>query len=67
MVDAPTTDPDFQFDGHPPVQAPAPANPLGPLERLIGGQEKAEWTGEGFNAIWRPHWSGPGFVDSRGL
>jgi len=55
------TDPDFVFEGIPPVEdvdvtaavvAPAaqPPDPLGPLTQLPG-----TWTGHGFNAIWRPH------------
>jgi hypothetical protein len=51
------TDPDFVFEGLPPVaEAPAaqaavvPPDPLGPLALLAG-----TWKGHGFNAIWRPH------------
>ena len=54
------TDPDFRFEGIPPVEG-APegqgvqptaqaANPLGNLAELPG-----KWVGHGFNAIWRPH------------
>jgi hypothetical protein len=52
------TDPNFVFEGLPPVEvsqahvaaAGQPANPLGPLAQLPG-----TWTGHGFNTIWRPH------------
>jgi len=54
------TDPDFVFEGIPPVQdldvtadvlRPAgQPDPLGPLAQLPG-----TWTGHGFNTIWRPH------------
>jgi hypothetical protein len=56
------TDPDFVFEGLPPVDeavtaqalnvqaAAQPADPLGPLAPLSG-----TWTGHGFNTIWRPH------------
>ena len=57
------TDPDFVFEGIPPVEepvaaevadvahaTPSPADPLGPLAELAG-----TWKGNGFNAIWRPH------------
>jgi hypothetical protein len=59
------TDPDFVFQGIPPVEeapadevqadlAPAPpADPLGPLAQLAG-----TWNGHGFNTIWRPHTGG---------
>jgi hypothetical protein len=54
------TDPDFVFQGLPPVeQADAaqvqaqPADPLGPLAQLVG-----TWKGHGFNTIWRPHTGG---------
>jgi hypothetical protein len=54
---------DFVFEPLPPIEEPATsaaagepaafaaaANPLGPLAELAGN-----WTGEGFNVIWRPH------------
>jgi hypothetical protein len=51
------TDPAFTFQGLPPVEemhaaaaVAAPADPLGALAELPG-----TWTGQGFNAIWRPH------------
>jgi hypothetical protein len=50
------TDPDFAFQGIPPVAEAldaaqvAAADPLGPLAQLPG-----TWTGHGFNSIWRPH------------
>jgi hypothetical protein len=51
------TDPDFVFEGQPPIQevqahvtGGAPPDPLGPLAQLPG-----TWTGHGFNTIWRPH------------
>ncbi len=48
------TDPDFVFEGIPPIEEPAavqaPGDPLGPLAPLAG-----TWKGHGFNAIWRPH------------
>jgi hypothetical protein len=49
------TDPNFAFQGLPPideVQADVvtPADPLGPLAQLPG-----TWKGNGFNTIWRPH------------
>ena len=54
------TDPDFRFEGIPPVEetqeAPdvqtteQPVDPLGNLAELPG-----KWVGHGFNAIWRPH------------
>ncbi len=48
------TDPDFRFGdpagANPPRSAEQTANPLGPLADLPG-----TWTGQGFNAIWRPH------------
>jgi hypothetical protein len=54
------TDPDFSFEGIPPIEA-APeaqgvqrnvqaADPLGNLAELPG-----KWVGHGFNTIWRPH------------
>jgi hypothetical protein len=50
-------DPDFAFQGIPPIEdalaahvAAAAADPLGPLSRLPG-----TWKGNGFNTIWRPH------------
>jgi len=52
------TDPDFQFKGAvAPPGGPAVAAPqdLGPLAQLIGPDGKGEWTGQGFNTIWRPH------------
>ena len=56
MTPSAQTDPNFVFEGIPPIpQVPAvaagpPADPLGPLAELPG-----TWTGNGFNAIWRPH------------
>ena len=54
------TDPDFAFEGLPPIdevhadQVTAhPADPLGPLAQLPG-----TWKGHGFNTIWRPHTGG---------
>jgi hypothetical protein len=54
------TDPDFRFEGIPPVEeelraqavqeTAQPADPLGNLAELPG-----KWVGHGFNAIWRPH------------
>lgn len=55
------TDPDFAFTGLqtpdadparflPAAQDAVQPNPLGPLAPLAG-----TWTGQGFNAIWRPH------------
>jgi hypothetical protein len=57
------TDPDFAFEGIPPIEtvetaqavgaaqpSAGPADPLGPLAQLEG-----TWTGHGFNTIWRPH------------
>ena len=47
---------DFVFGPLPPIEEPAPpaavaaADPLGPLAGLAGN-----WTGQGFNVIWRPH------------
>jgi hypothetical protein len=61
MTEAARTDADFQFKGHPEIEAPEAAqatatqDPLGPLERLVGAQDEATWVGEGFNTIWRPH------------
>ena len=65
MTQAPSTDPAFQFKGHPEVEPTqvaeaaalggAPTDPLGPLARLVGDGEEAKWVGDGFNAIWRPH------------
>ncbi len=64
MTDAARTDPGFEFKGHPEIEMPAPEaaaalvppiDPLGPLERLVGGGDEATWIGEGFNTIWRPH------------
>ena len=53
-------DPNFAFEGIPPIaQAVAAqavgqaADPLGPLAQLPG-----TWTGHGFNTIWRPHQPG---------
>jgi hypothetical protein len=47
-------DPDFAFAGldtpEKPAAAPALGDPLGALAALEG-----TWTGQGFNAIWRPH------------
>jgi hypothetical protein len=50
------TDPNFSFEGIPPIVEVIPdvgghpADPLGPLAQLPG-----TWTGHGFNTIWRPH------------
>ena len=64
MTEAPTTDAEFQFKGHPEIEAPAaaesaatagPVDPLGPLARLVGDDTEATWIGDGFNTIWRPH------------
>ncbi|HWF25389.1 MAG TPA: heme-binding protein [Solirubrobacteraceae bacterium] len=51
------TDPNFVFEGLPPiaevtpdVATAQPVDPLGPLAQLPG-----TWTGQGFNTIWRPH------------
>jgi hypothetical protein len=51
------TDPDFVFEGLPPIQEVQPdvatahsADPLGLLAELPG-----TWKGHGFNTIWRPH------------
>ena len=46
---------DFVFGPQPPIEEPAAAaaaaaDPLGPLAGLAGN-----WTGQGFNVIWRPH------------
>jgi len=46
---------DFIFGPQPPIEEPpavaaAAADPLGPLAGLEGN-----WTGHGFNVIWRPH------------
>jgi hypothetical protein len=46
---------DFVFGPLPPIEEPAApaaaaADPLGPLAGLAGN-----WTGQGFNVIWRPH------------
>ena len=63
---------DFIFGPQPPIEepaAPAPAgepapvaaaapDPLGPLAGLAGN-----WTGQGFNVIWRPHPLKPGGQD----
>jgi hypothetical protein len=48
-------DPDFVFEGIPPIDGAVtaeavPADPLGPLAQLPG-----TWKGTGFNTIWRPH------------
>jgi hypothetical protein len=56
-------DPDFSFEGIPPIAAAAiahvtghAADPLGPLAQLPGAAElPGTWNGSGFNAIWRPH------------
>ena len=56
-------DPDFAFEGIPPIEAgvtahatPEVADPLGPLAGLPGaGALPGTWQGNGFNAIWRPH------------
>lgn len=60
-LSAPLPDPDFQFPGikfapspvglEAPAAGPAAAAPadLGPLAQLQG-----QWTGTGFNTIWRP-------------
>jgi hypothetical protein len=57
MTQPAQTDPNFVFQGLPPideVQADVatahPADPLGPLAQLPG-----TWKGHGFNTIWRPH------------
>jgi hypothetical protein len=62
MTDTAHADANFQFQGHPEIETPqpaqpaaAPADPLGPLERLVGGGDEATWIGEGLNTIWRPH------------
>jgi hypothetical protein len=60
MPEVARTDPEFAFTGHPQVhaelaQAGGPQDPLGPLARLVGDGDEAEWAGEGLNAIWRPH------------
>jgi hypothetical protein len=62
MTDTARTDPDFQFKGHPEIEAQEAAqplellpDPLGPLARLVGDGEEATWIGDGFNTIWRPH------------
>ena len=62
MTTTAQTDPDFAFAGAqaPDVSDAAIAlaqspNPLGPLAQLLGGEDEAEWTGHGFNTIWRPH------------
>lgn len=62
MTETARTDPDFRFKGHPEIESPPeaaqldqPADPLGPLARLVGDGAEAKWTGGGFNAIWRPH------------
>jgi hypothetical protein len=49
------TDPNFVFEGIPPIPVVVPnvvppPDPLGPLAQLPG-----TWTGHGFNTIWRPH------------
>src|ERR1700761_8202875 len=47
------TDPGFAYT---PVENPvAEPDELGPLTQLVGGGDKAEWQGKGFNTIWRPH------------
>ncbi len=47
------TDPGFAYT---PVENPvAEPDELGPLAQLVGGGDKAEWQGKGFNTIWRPH------------
>jgi hypothetical protein len=51
--------PDFIFEPLPPLEHPVgfpfpeinPEDHLGPLNGLVG-----EWSGEGFNVIWRPHY-----------
>ncbi|MGO9790883.1 MAG: heme-binding protein [Solirubrobacteraceae bacterium] len=56
-------DPDFAFEGIPPIEdavavdaTPQAADPLGPLAQLTGPAElPGTWKGNGFNAIWRPH------------
>lgn len=59
MTEAAQTDPGFAFAPHPPVVAEPAAGALdgalGPLARLVGDGDHAEWVGDGFNAIWRPH------------
>lgn len=59
------TDPDFVFQGLPPIEEAPPdqvraqvataqsTDPLGPLAQLPG-----TWEGHGFNTIWRPHTGG---------
>ena len=55
---------DFVFGPLPPIEEPAPpaaaapVDPLGPLAGLAGN-----WTGKGFNVIWRPHPLQPGNQD----
>jgi hypothetical protein len=57
---------DFVFGPLPPIEEPAAAaaavaagaDPLGPLAGLAGN-----WTGQGFNVIWRPHPVNPGGQD----
>jgi hypothetical protein len=54
---------DFVFGPLPPIEEPAPpaaaaADPLDPLAGLAGN-----WTGQGFNVIWRPHPLNPGGQD----
>jgi hypothetical protein len=56
------TDPEFRFKSDIQVEVPdtarapaQPADPLGPLARLVGDGKEATWIGDGFNAIWRPH------------
>ncbi|MGN6174985.1 MAG: heme-binding protein [Streptosporangiaceae bacterium] len=51
---------DFVFGPLPPIEEPAAlaADPLGPLAGLAGN-----WTGKGFNVIWRPHPLNPGGQD----
>lgn len=57
MAPVAQTDPDFAFEGLPPIEevqadvaSAHPADPLGPLAGLPG-----TWKGHGFNTIWRPH------------
>jgi hypothetical protein len=63
MTPIASLDPDFAFKGIPPIEEAVAdhavahtADPLGPLAGLPGtGDLPGTWTGNGFNAIWRPH------------